>query len=219
MQNESSGPQIIRFGTFELDVRAGELRNRGAKIKLQEQPRRILEMLLAIPGSSSPVRSCEANSGRRIPFVDFDHGLNKAVNKLREALLRTLLKSASLHRDGAQTRLSVLQPITNAVPEASIAVRIPESHERSRKRSCSPTVYAKRLFSVSRKSETVGGRADLLVFLQRKSVDLRTVGQQLNVRTLLEAASAGPVTGVVSQPSSSMRRMATIFGPANMTAS
>ena len=37
MQNESSGPQLIRFGTFELDVRAGELRKQSAKIKLQDQ--------------------------------------------------------------------------------------------------------------------------------------------------------------------------------------
>ena len=50
MQNESSGSQVIRFSTFELDVRAGELRKRGVKIGLQEQPLRILEMLLAHPG-------------------------------------------------------------------------------------------------------------------------------------------------------------------------
>ena len=49
MQNESSGPQVIRFSTFELDVRAGELRKQGVKIRLQDQPLRILEMLLVHP--------------------------------------------------------------------------------------------------------------------------------------------------------------------------
>ncbi len=86
MQNESSGPQIIRFGTFELDVRAGELRNRGAKIKLQEQPLRILEMLLAHPGQLVTREDLRDRLWPSDTFVDFDHGLNKAINKLREAL-------------------------------------------------------------------------------------------------------------------------------------
>lgn len=67
-------------------MRAGELRKQGAKIKLQEQPLRILEMLLAHPGQ---LVTREELRGRLWPsdtFVDFDHGLNKAINKLREAL-------------------------------------------------------------------------------------------------------------------------------------
>ena len=86
MQNESSGSQVIRFGTFELDVRAGELRERGAKIKLQEQPLRILEMLLAHPGQLVTRDELRTRLWPSHSFVDFDHGLNKAINKLREAL-------------------------------------------------------------------------------------------------------------------------------------
>ena len=86
MQNESSGPQIIRFGTFELDVRAGELRKQGARIKLQEQPLRILEMLLAHPGQLVTREELRSKLWPSNSFVDFDHGLNKAINKLREAL-------------------------------------------------------------------------------------------------------------------------------------
>jgi len=58
VQNESSGSQIIGFSTFELDVRTGELRKGGAKMKLQEQPLRILEMLVVIAG-------CAQQSTRR----------------------------------------------------------------------------------------------------------------------------------------------------------
>jgi len=86
MRAESAGPKVICFGMFELDVRAGELRKRGVKIKLQEQPLRILEMLLANPGQ---LVTREELRGRLWPprtLVDFDHGLNKAINKLREAL-------------------------------------------------------------------------------------------------------------------------------------
>ena len=86
MQNESSGPQIVRFSTFELDVRAGELRKRGAKIKLQDQPLRILEMLLAHPGQLVTREELRSRLWPSDTFVDFDHGLNKAINKLREAL-------------------------------------------------------------------------------------------------------------------------------------
>ncbi len=86
MQTESSGPQVIRFSTFELDVRAGELRKRGARIKLQEQPLRILEMLLAHPGQVVTREELRSRLWPSHSFVDFDHGLNKAINKLREAL-------------------------------------------------------------------------------------------------------------------------------------
>src|SRR5262245_52133098 len=86
MQNESSGPQVIRFGTFELDVRGGELRKQGVRIKLQEQPLRILEILIAHPGELVTREELRSRLWPSNSFVDFDHGLNKAINKLREAL-------------------------------------------------------------------------------------------------------------------------------------
>src|SRR5689334_5535308 len=86
MPSESSGSQTIRFGTFELDVRAGELRKQGVRIRLQEQPLRILEMLLAHPGQLVTREELRSKLWPSNTFVDFDHGLNKAINKLREAL-------------------------------------------------------------------------------------------------------------------------------------
>jgi TolB-like protein/lipoprotein NlpI len=86
MHNSPSSSQTIRFGAFEFDLRARELRKQGAKIKLQEQPFQVLAMLLEHPGE---VVTREALRSRLWPsdtFVDFDHGLNKAINKLREAL-------------------------------------------------------------------------------------------------------------------------------------
>jgi len=49
MRNSSSGTQNVRFGSFELDLRAGELRRDGIKVKLQDQPFQILAMLLEQP--------------------------------------------------------------------------------------------------------------------------------------------------------------------------
>jgi TolB-like protein/DNA-binding winged helix-turn-helix (wHTH) protein len=78
--------QLVRFDRFELDLRAGELRKGGIRIRLQEQPLQVLQTLLETPGE---VVSCEELQKRIWPadtFVDFDHGLHAAVNKLRTAL-------------------------------------------------------------------------------------------------------------------------------------
>ena len=79
-------PRVIRFGVFEADLQAGELRKHGLRIKLHGQPVETLAMLLEQPGE---VVTREALRQRLWPedtFVDFDHSLNKAVSKLREAL-------------------------------------------------------------------------------------------------------------------------------------
>jgi TolB-like protein/DNA-binding winged helix-turn-helix (wHTH) protein/Tfp pilus assembly protein PilF len=79
-------PRVLRFGVFELDRRSGELRRDGLRVRLQEQPLRILEALLDAPGE--PVTR-EALRQRLWPdetFVDFDSGLNRAMNRLRAAL-------------------------------------------------------------------------------------------------------------------------------------
>lgn len=78
--------RIFRFGAYELDVRAGELRKNGLKIKLQGQPLQILKLLLEQPGD---VITREALRNQLWPadtFVDFDHSLNTAVKRLREVL-------------------------------------------------------------------------------------------------------------------------------------
>jgi len=76
---------LVRFGVFELDLCAGELRKRGVKIRLQEQPFQVLQVLLERPGE---VVTREELQKRLWPntFVDADHGLYNAVKKLREAL-------------------------------------------------------------------------------------------------------------------------------------
>jgi DNA-binding winged helix-turn-helix (wHTH) protein len=78
--------QLVRFDRFELDLRTGELRKGGIRIRLQEQPLQVLQALLENPGG---LITCEELQKRIWPadtFVDFDHGLHAAVNKLRTAL-------------------------------------------------------------------------------------------------------------------------------------
>src|SRR6202162_2890680 len=86
MQDSPSSSQTIRFGAFEVDLRTGELRKQGDRIRLQEQPFQILTMLLANLGQVVTREELRSKLWPADTFVDFDHSLNKAINKLREAL-------------------------------------------------------------------------------------------------------------------------------------
>ena len=86
MQDPLSPSTLVRFGAFEIDLRSGELRNKGLKIKLQDQPLQVLAMLLARPGEVVTREELQKALCPADTFVDFDRGLNKAINKVREAL-------------------------------------------------------------------------------------------------------------------------------------
>ena len=77
---------MVRFGLFEIDLDTGELRRRGARIRLQQQPFQVLAMLLERPGRLVTRDQLRARIWPDAVYVDFDHGLNKAVSKLRRAL-------------------------------------------------------------------------------------------------------------------------------------
>src|SRR6267143_1047092 len=78
--------RAVHFGVFELDFGTGELRKAGLKIKLQDQPFQVLAMLLEHPGELVSREQLHARLWPSDTFVDFDHGLNVAVKKLRRAL-------------------------------------------------------------------------------------------------------------------------------------
>jgi TolB-like protein len=76
----------IRFGVFEADIEAGELRRSGVKVRLQEQPFQVLAALLERPGKVITRAELKKKIWIADTFVNFDCGLNKAVNRLRQAL-------------------------------------------------------------------------------------------------------------------------------------
>jgi DNA-binding winged helix-turn-helix (wHTH) protein/Tol biopolymer transport system component len=78
--------QKCKFGVFEADLATGELRKAGIKVKLQDQPFQILCALLERPGEIVSREDLRQRIWRNETFVDFDQGLSKAVNKIREAL-------------------------------------------------------------------------------------------------------------------------------------
>jgi Tol biopolymer transport system component/DNA-binding winged helix-turn-helix (wHTH) protein len=79
-------PGMIRFGVFEVNLAAGELRKNGARVKLQEQPFQLLAALLRRPGEIVSKEELKEKIWADDTFVDFDHSLSTAVNKIREAL-------------------------------------------------------------------------------------------------------------------------------------
>jgi TolB-like protein/DNA-binding winged helix-turn-helix (wHTH) protein/Flp pilus assembly protein TadD len=82
----TSSPLPLRFGVFELDPRAGELRKKGMKIRLHGQPVEILVLLLQHPGETVTREELQKKLWPADTFVDFERGLNNAMNRLRAAL-------------------------------------------------------------------------------------------------------------------------------------
>jgi TolB-like protein/DNA-binding winged helix-turn-helix (wHTH) protein len=86
MGNSQLNGSLARFGVFELDSRAGELRKQGVRIRLQDQPLQVLQILLEQPGEIVSREELQRRVWPPDTFVDFDHGLHNAIKKLREAL-------------------------------------------------------------------------------------------------------------------------------------
>jgi TolB-like protein/DNA-binding winged helix-turn-helix (wHTH) protein/Tfp pilus assembly protein PilF len=86
VKGSTSGPPTLHFGVFELDSRAGELRKKGMKIRLQGQPLEILVMLLERPGETITREELQKKLWPSDTFVDFEQGLNNAMKRLRVAL-------------------------------------------------------------------------------------------------------------------------------------
>src|SRR6266481_9584528 len=86
MQVPATAPTRLRVGDFEADLRCCELRHNDIKIKLQERPFQILAALLQRPGEVVTREEIRQTLWPADTFVDFEHSINTAVNKLREAL-------------------------------------------------------------------------------------------------------------------------------------
>src|SRR5712672_2058760 len=86
MGTPAASVRIVRFGAFELDPKATELRKHGMRLKLPEQPFPILAILLEKPGEGVTRDELRNRLWQSDTFVDFDHGLNNAVMRLREVL-------------------------------------------------------------------------------------------------------------------------------------
>ena len=83
---ESQPARRYRFGVFDADSTTGELRRKGVRIKLHSQPFQVLVMLLERPGELLTREEISRELWPDGTFVDYEHGVNSAVNRLRDAL-------------------------------------------------------------------------------------------------------------------------------------
>src|SRR5579862_2874428 len=82
----SAGTREIRFGVYKVDLRSGELYKHGIRVKLQDQPFKILALLVERPGDVVTREELRQKLWPADTFVDFDTGLNSAIKKLRDVL-------------------------------------------------------------------------------------------------------------------------------------
>src|SRR5580698_8756512 len=82
----SYGAGTVRFGAFEADLHSGEVRKSGSRVKLQDQPFKVLQLLLERPGALVTREELRSRIWPDDSFGDFDHAVNVAVGKLRTAL-------------------------------------------------------------------------------------------------------------------------------------
>src|ERR1700716_2013047 len=86
MGSAQAPPALVRFGVFEADLRAGELRRNGVKVRLQDLPFRALTLLLSRPGDVITREEFRKALWPSDIFVDFEQGISSAVMRLRDAL-------------------------------------------------------------------------------------------------------------------------------------
>ncbi|MGD0444408.1 MAG: winged helix-turn-helix domain-containing protein [Edaphobacter sp.] len=128
-----------RFGAFEVDTAAGELRRQGIRIKLNAQPFHVLSMLLERPGELLTREEISRELWPDGTFVDYEHGVNSAVNRIREALGDTAINSRfveTLARRGYRfvapvERIAPDEVPSPSVPESSVLSSSLDSSERA----------------------------------------------------------------------------------------
>lgn len=124
MCSSQAQPPLIRFGVFEADLRAGELRRNGAKVRLQDLPFRALTLLLSRPGEVISRQEFREALWPPDVFVDFEQGISSAVMRLRDALRDSAenpIFIETIERRGYRwigpTQNQTLQPLSHGTPE------------------------------------------------------------------------------------------------------
>jgi DNA-binding winged helix-turn-helix (wHTH) protein len=115
---------VVRFGVYEVDPHAGELRRNGVKVKLQEQPFQVLALLLERPGEVITREEMQRRLWPADTFVDFDHSLNAAVKRLRDAL-RDSADNPRFVETLARRGYRFVAPVAGMLPADGSAARSP----------------------------------------------------------------------------------------------
>ena len=181
---------IVQFGHFEFDADSGELRKSGAKVRLQEQPLQVLQILLEHPGSVIARDDLQKRIWPSDTFVDFDHGINNAIKRLRE-VLGDAAETPSYIETVPRRGYRFLASVARAMPKSSASLAVlpflnlsadPENEffaDGMSEEIISALMQIKQL--------RVAARTSSFSF-KGKHVDLRVIGERLNVQTILEGS-------------------------------
>lgn len=194
----NSSREVICFADFEVDLRARELRRDGIRIKLQIQPFQVLGFLLEHAGEVVTREELQRKIWTADTFVDFNQGLNNAVKKLREALgdhadkprfIETLSKRGYRFIGDVQVPASVSRPIVGPPARTavdSIAVLPFTSMSADPADEFFADGMTEEIINALAQIEQLHVVARTSAFsFKGKYIDVRSVGKQLNVRTVL----------------------------------
>jgi adenylate cyclase len=192
--NFPSSRALIRFGGFELDSDSRELLKHGAKVRLQEQPFQILQVLLEQPGRVVTREELQQRIWTSDTFVDFDRGLYNAIKKLRESLddsAETPRFIETLSRRGYRFIAEVTKNggIGSRTAKASIAVLPFINMSADAENEFFADGITEEIINVLSQIEGlhVAARTSSF-FFKGKHADMRQIGEQLNVQTVLEGS-------------------------------
>jgi adenylate cyclase len=185
---------LIRFGGFELDTDARELLKNGVKVRLQEQPFQILQVLLEQPGRVVSREELQRRIWLSDTFVDFDRGLYNAIKKLRESLDDSAESPRfieTLSRRGYRFIAEVTKngDVGSRAAQASIAVLPFINMSADAENEFFADGITEEIINVLTQIEglRVTARTSSF-FFKGKHADMRQIGEQLNVRTILEGS-------------------------------
>jgi len=190
---------LVRFGVFELDTESGELRKQGVKIRLQEQPFQILQILLERPGRVVTRAELERRIWSSDTFVDFDTGLYNAIKRLREALSDSA-ESPRFIETLSRRGYRFIAPVNGAVADRQSAPALNTTHDSiavlpfinisvdTENEFLADGISEEIINALAQIRELrVVARSSAFSF-KGKHIDPRVIGEQLNVRTVLEGS-------------------------------
>jgi TolB-like protein/tetratricopeptide (TPR) repeat protein/DNA-binding winged helix-turn-helix (wHTH) protein len=185
---------VRRFGAFEINLQSGELRKNGMRLRLSGQPFQVLAVLVERPGELVTREELRSELWLADTFVDFDHGLNNAVARIREALDDS--SDAPRYVETIPRRgYRFIAPLTDvrptAVPISAGESKLSPASEITRPRELAPSVLpTKKRFAPIRVRVLLGGAAVLALFtiilaLYRSGAAKRTTHPAINSLAVL----------------------------------
>jgi TolB-like protein/DNA-binding winged helix-turn-helix (wHTH) protein/tetratricopeptide (TPR) repeat protein len=200
-----SNSQVLRFGTYEVDFRLGELRKNGMRVKLTGQPFQILAILVEHPGELVTREQLQRRLWPSDTFVDFERGLNAAINRVREALGDSAENPRfveTLPRRGYRFIAPLLEarPATVPVPRLPAGSEVSPAQPSTRPLSDPPVLPTKRQITSTRRRILLVGVALLAVLAVALALNRSRGGKGTN-NPAIKSLAVLPLKNLSGDPS------------------